>query len=136
MNPINPNPALVRSGASAPFCQNGIRPGLVKLAQFKAACAYTQTPALREQDGLGDAAVAHVKLFDPCGAATWFITEYDPQTGEAFGLCDLFQDGGELGYLDLEDLALQRGRMGIGIEIDNWFKPRTLAEVRTNRAAA
>ena len=31
-----------------------------------------------------------VKLFNPCGAATWLLTEIDPEAPEvAFGLCDL-----------------------------------------------
>ena len=31
-----------------------------------------------------------VKLFNPCGAATWLLTEIDPDDGTvAWGLCDL-----------------------------------------------
>ena len=31
-----------------------------------------------------------VKMFNPCGAATWLLTEIDPETPDiAFGRCDL-----------------------------------------------
>lgn len=128
-----PDPRLVRSGAAAPFNQLGVRPGPVKLAQFRAALAYTQTPPLRSQNGKGENAIAYVKLFDPAGAATWLITEFDPATNEAFGWVD-FGDpqNAELGYINIEELATTPGRMGIGMEIDNWFRPGPLRLVKTN----
>jgi len=33
-------------------------------------------PALYSQEEKGMEAVAHVKFFNPCGAATWYATEY------------------------------------------------------------
>jgi Protein of unknown function (DUF2958) len=43
-----------------------------------------------------------VKLFDPRGAATWLLTEIDPEDETvAWGLCDLFEARGPISaYID------------------------------------
>lgn len=72
-----------------------------------------------------------VKLFDPSGAATWLLTELDPDNC-AFGLCDLGIGFPELGYVDLSELATFKGRFGLGIERDRYFKAdKTLGEYTT-----
>jgi hypothetical protein len=69
-----------------------------------------------------------LKLFNPAGAATWLITELDDD-GIMFGLCDLGLGEAELGNVSLAELSEFRGRFGLGIERDAWFKPnKTLAE--------
>jgi len=45
------------------------------------------------------------KFFDPMGAGNWLISELDPETGHAFGLCDLGFGEAELGYVDLNELV-------------------------------
>jgi len=106
--------------------QNGVRPGSVKLAQFKECAKLANVPALGSQDGKGDAAIAFIKLFDPCGSWSWFISEFDPATGEAFGVVHGWEK--ELGYISLEELANTRGKLGIGIELDMHWTPRALSE--------
>ena len=70
-----------------------------------------------------------VKLFNPTGAGSWFITEANLETGEAFGFADLGMAGcEELGYLDLNELRSFRGLMRLPIERDEGFKA-TLAAV-------
>jgi len=70
-----------------------------------------------------------VKLFNPCGAATWWLTEYNPETRIAFGYCDLGH-GGELGYVSITELEEFSGPFGIGIERDrHWDTSTTLASV-------
>ena len=65
-----------------------------------------------------------VKLFAPDGGATWLLTEIDPDAPEiAFGLCDLGLGAPELGYVDLADLRRARGRLGLPIERDRYFRP-------------
>ncbi len=88
-------------------------------------------PPLGAQDGKGDEAIAYVKFFDPQGSWTWYGTEYDPVNREFFGLVDGHER--ELGYFSLDELATFRGRFGLGIERDVWFKPTTLAVIRENR---
>lgn len=63
-----------------------------------------------------------VKLFNPCGAQTWLLTEIDPVDNDiAFGLCDMGMDCPELGSVRLSELAGYRGRFGLGIERDLHF---------------
>jgi hypothetical protein len=64
-----------------------------------------------------------VKLFDPCGAATWLLTEIDPADETvAWGLCDLGKGFPEFGTVSLTELAAYRGPFKIGIERDQYFK--------------
>ena len=64
-----------------------------------------------------------VKLFDPCGAGTWLLTEIEPgDESIAWGLCDLGMGYPEFGTVSLEELAAYRGRLGLGIERDLYFK--------------
>ncbi len=62
-------------------------------------------PKLYATDGHAGAAVAHVKLFDPVSSYTWFVTEPDPETGDAFGLV---VNGGtaEMGRFSLTELLI------------------------------
>lgn len=63
-----------------------------------------------------------VKLFDPCGAATWLLTEIEPDDQSiAWALCDLGMGYPEFGTVSLEELAAYRGRLGLGIERDLYF---------------
>ncbi len=66
-----------------------------------------------------------VKLFNPCGAATWLLTEIDPDDETvAWGLCDLGMGFPEFGTVSLPELASYRGRLGLGIERDLYFAAR------------
>lgn len=87
-------------------------------------------PALYSQEEAGLDAIAHVKLFYPAGAATWYLSEYDPETGLAFGWADLTGSSGELGYVSIPELQEFRGRFGLGIERDIHWTPRPLRECR------
>ena len=62
---------------------------------------------------------AVVKLFNPTGIGTWYLSELDPETNQAFGLADVHMK--ELGYIDLNELERFRGRMGLPIERDKYF---------------
>ena len=66
-----------------------------------------------------------VKLFTPDAGATWLLSELDPDDLEgrrAFGLCDLGLGMPELGWLDLSELASVRGRLGLPVERDLYFR--------------
>jgi len=66
-----------------------------------------------------------VKFFDPCGAATWLISQMDPDEPDIlFGLSDLGLGFPELGSVRLSELKSVRGRLGLGIERDLYFESR------------
>jgi hypothetical protein len=65
-----------------------------------------------------------VKLFMPDGSATWLLTEVDPDDPSiAFGLCDLGLGCPEIGYVSLTELSAVRGRLGLPVERDLYFRP-------------
>jgi len=67
------------------------------------------------------------KFFTPWTSCTWYMTEYNAETGEAFGLCDLGQGFPELGYFNTNELASVRGSWGLKIERDMYWEG-TLAD--------
>ena len=71
---------------------------------------------------------AVLKLFNPTGIGTWYLSELNPENNNAFGLCCLTEE--ELGYVNLDELLSFKGQMGLGIERDRYFKPKTLEECK------
>ena len=64
-----------------------------------------------------------VRLFTPDAAATWLLTEIDPESSSiAFGLCDLGFQCPELGSVPISELESLRGKFGLPIERDLYFK--------------
>lgn len=70
-----------------------------------------------------------VKLFGG-GACTWLLTELEPETGIAFGLCDLGMGFPELGDVSLDELeSVKFPPFGLGVERDRHFEAdKTLSE--------
>ena len=81
-----------------------------------------------DQDGTKDFK-AVLKLFDPTGASTWYLSELNPDDNIAFGLCDLGVGCPELGYVSLNELSTLKVKMGLGIERDLYFTPKTFDEL-------
>ena len=75
-----------------------------------------------EQDGFDPFPV--VKLFTPDAAATWLITEAYPEGSDVrlFGLMDLGLGEAVLGYAMLSEIEDVRGKLGLPVERDLWFK--------------
>lgn len=86
------------------------------------------TPRLYAQDGKGDDAIVYAKFFDPQGSSTWYMTEYDPERREAFGLVVGMET--ELGYFSITELEQFRGPLGLGIERDLHFRPTRLGDIK------
>lgn len=63
-----------------------------------------------------------VKLFNPCGAATWLATELDEDGDMLFGLADLGLGCPEMGSFSLAELAALRLPFGLRIERDLCFR--------------
>ena|ERR1041385_2605772 len=107
--------------------QNGIKPGPKKLQQFREVMKLREVPTLGTQDK-SDNPILFVKLFDPTGSWTWFLSEWNPRDQDScFGLVHGFEK--EWGYISLAELAVVPGAMGIGIEIDMHWIPRRASEV-------
>ncbi len=83
-------------------------------------------PPLGGQDGKGGKAVAYVKFFTPDSSWTWFATEFDSED-MFFGLVEGQEK--ELGYFSLSELQKARGPMGLAIERDLHWTPKTLEEI-------
>lgn len=103
---------------------------IAKLAELAAMVA--GMPVTYEQEDKGEEAMVYLHYFAG-GQGNWYITEKDVETADepgqhqAFGLADLFDDGGELGYISIVELIQN------GAELDLYFKPRTLRELRGNK---
>jgi hypothetical protein len=65
-----------------------------------------------------------VKLFTPDAGATWLITEAYPEGEDLrlFGLCDLGFGSPELGYVMLSEIEDLRGKPGLPVERDLYFR--------------
>jgi len=85
-------------------------------------------PPIRSTEKLGDKAKATVKFFCPWNYWTWYATEYDPETGQFFGM--VYGHEPELGYWSMAEIEEVRGPWGLKIERDRHFRPTTLAEIK------
>lgn len=96
---------------------------LAELAQ-----AVNNTPLTYSQEELGDQAVVHLHYF--VGSCDWFITERDSEVEQlqAFGLADLGMGYPEVGYINLKEI------LAAGAELDFYWEPKTLAEIRALRS--
>ena len=84
-------------------------------------------PELYAQDGKGEQAIVHVKFFTPDSSWTWLATEFDGED-RFFGLVKGFET--EWGYFSLSEMEQATGPMGLHIERDRHYKPRTIEEAR------
>lgn len=75
-----------------------------------------------------------VKLFNPCGAAVWLITEMMDDGDTLFGLCDLGFGSPELGYVSLAEIESVENSFGLGMERDLYLSPRFPLSVYTEAA--
>lgn len=85
-----------------------------------------QLPPLYTQEVLGLDALARVKFFTPDNSWSWYASEFDGDE-TFFGLVDGFE--AELGYFSLSELSQVRGKWGLPIERDLYFKPTSLREL-------
>ena len=103
--------------------QSGITYGPKKLALMQQACRLLEVPLSDEnvdENGETRSSLLRVKLFDPCGCFTWFIQDWDG-SDICFGWVEGFEK--EWGSFSLQELSEIKGPLGIGIEIDVYFRP-------------
>ena len=88
----------------------------------------SRVPPLYAQDGKGGDAVIFAKFFCPKNGWRWYMTEYDPETKEAFGWVEGCAN--ELGYFSIREFEDLNRQMWVGVERDlHWPKGRTLNDL-------
>lgn len=87
-----------------------------------------QIPKLYSQDGSKDPTV-YMKLFQPWGSWSWYITEGEDQDGDyiMFGYVVGFER--EWGYSSLNELSAITGPFGLKIERDIHFSAKPASEI-------
>ena len=90
-----------------------------------------KVPRLYQTDGQGREAVAYAHYFSCYGGLSgfdWYMTEYDPETGEAFGLVKGYCT--EQGYFSIDEFEHINRKHGFEvIERDMYFTPLKLSEI-------
>jgi len=84
-------------------------------------------PPLYAGEKAGLKAVAPLKFFTPDSGWTWYPTEFDGDD-LFFGLVSGLDV--EMGYFSLSELESVRGPLGLPIERDLYFQPKTLGELK------
>lgn len=78
--------------------------------------------------------IAIIKYFNPCGDGTWYVSEYDPENDEFFGLCVLSEP--ELGYVSNKELrSIRTPIFRLPLERDLWFHPEKLSILQKEEKA-
>lgn len=81
-----------------------------------------RTPGLYETEEMGDP-IAQAHFFSCLSGWDWYLTELDPETGEAFGLVRGFAT--EWGYFNIREMeGLNHSRGFNAIERDEGFEPQ------------
>lgn len=79
--------------------------------------------------------LCHLKLFNPIGSWTWYACEMEVIRDDAGNEIDVrffgFVDGTfpEMGYFSLKELESVKLSLGMGIERDIYWTPKTLREL-------
>ena len=108
-----------------PTRQQGVKMKLFTKANLK------KLPTLEESAEWSiDQQKVWVKLFNPAGSQTWYITASDPDENLAFGFVNLGNPQmAELGYISIHELENLRLPFGLKIERDRHFDPMPLQDV-------
>jgi len=77
-------------------------------------------PKLYEQEKDSNP-IVYAKYFTPWAGWTWYVTEYDQETQNCFGL--VVGNYTEWGYFNLEDLNEVHGPFRLNVERDIHFTP-------------
>ena len=84
-------------------------------------------PMLRSMEEVGSDTLAPVKFFSPDAGWTWYASEFDGED-MFFGLVNGYEL--EYGYFTLSELEASRGPLGLPIERDRHYEPKTLRELQ------
>jgi hypothetical protein len=82
-------------------------------------------PVLYEQEEVNDPLVYIVIM---CEGAVWLLTELDKEKELAFGWAELFQGGGELGYISLAEIEELKRKYHV--EVHELDEPKKLSRLK------
>ena len=74
-----------------------------------------------------DSSKAFIKWFTPDSNFTWYVMEYNPETGECFGLVEGLEK--EFGYFNINEIKTLRGKFGLPVERDTYFETTSIKEL-------
>lgn len=81
-----------------------------------------------QQENVEDPIVV-ARYFNPCGAGTWWATEYYPEDKLFFGYVSIFGDHcDEWGYFSLDEFETIKLPFGLGIERDLYCGEKPISE--------
>lgn len=104
-----------------------VKPGFMKLITKQIENQLAKYP-IYSQDSKGDEAVAVCKFF--LQGYTWYVLEANKNGNdyEFFGIVD--GEYKEYGYFTLSELQSLRGRWGLTVERDMYFKPTQVKDIK------
>jgi len=100
----------------------------MKLMTHEFNTLFKKYPLYSQQDNKDPLIIT--KLFDTCGSATWYLTEYDPVDKIAFGYVTgmIADEWGYVSLIELEDI--RHPQFGIArIERDLYFNKSSFRDV-------
>lgn len=102
------------------------------MEQLKQQLAALNIPPLYSTESTpAEDKVVCARLFALASAATWYVAEFDPEQGLAFGYADLGDPTcAEWGYIDLRELESLRWLGVARVELDLHFSPTKFAELK------
>lgn len=71
---------------------------------------------------------AYVKWFTPDANWTWYVMEYDPETGDCYGY--IKGSDNEMGYFNINEIKEVRGKLGLPVERDRLFETTSFEDLQ------
>lgn len=115
------------TAAIAPAGRDPEASGFQRRPAYRYIRATDHLPSVDEALAAGLSAAVHIKLFDPTGSGTWYITGYDPGTRIATGAARIWEL--EAGDFAMPELVAIRCRFGLPLERDLYWTPCPLGTV-------
>ncbi len=87
-------------------------------------------PLYSQEDTALEKKVVPVKLFALWSWTTWYLTEFDATSGDAFGYVEWLSQCDEWGYFNINELK-SLVRFGIPmVEVDKYFEPKLFGDIK------
>jgi hypothetical protein len=71
---------------------------------------------------------AYVKWFTPWTYWTWYVMEYDPESGDCFEYVKGLEN--EMGYFNINEIKKVKGQLGLPVERDRLFETTSFEDLQ------